>query len=275
MYKGRMYRRSTIKKTLTVTTVLLAALSSTLCAEKTHLDIKVPNIVEGDLFGPVKAVETDNCFNMSNKHTKEKREYDTSGNLLVETDWNRDGELDSTTTNYYDENGCYTGQYYIDHDEGETNNWEVILNPATRQIAKRDKKTGATILRTYSPEKYLVHFKQLDKEKKLIKASRTKRREDNRESEYVKLDNKNRPLYTYYFMWDDRGFIEKERVRYHQEKKERLHTYDYLKVDGHGNWTQRLMIRYDVGGKDKTKMYEKLTVRTIEYFEDNPVENEP
>ena len=259
---------------LLLTIASIATLTSLAFAGETHLDIKVADTLEADLFGPVKSVEIDTCFNMSDKHIKEVRKYDTYGNLLTETEWNRDGEIDNTTTNYYDENDCYTGQSSIDSKEGTTNFWEIILNPATRQIAKRNKKSDATILRTYSPAKYLVYFKKLDGNKKLVKASRTKRRADNRETEYTRLDQKNRPFYTYYFKWDDRGFIDKERVRYHQEEKERLHTYDYLKVDEYGNWTQRLMIRYDIGEKDKTTVYEKLTIRTLEYFENDPSENE-
>jgi len=257
-----------------ITIAIIAPLTSLAFAEGIHLDIKVADTVEADLFGSVKSVETDTCFNMSDKHIKEVRKYDTYGNLLTETEWNRDGEIDNTTTNYYDEKGCYTEQCNIDSKEGTTNHWEIMLNPATRQIAKLNKKSAATILRTYSPEKHLLYFKKLDGNKNLVKASRTKRRADNRESEYTRLDQKNRPFYTYYFKWGDRGFIDKERVRYHQEEKERLHTFDYLKVDEHGNWTQRLMIRYDVGGKDKTKIYEKLSVRTLEYFEDEPPEKE-
>lgn len=253
---------------------ILAALLPATFAMGTHLDIKVPDTVESDFFGTIKSVETDTCYNMSDKHLKEIRSYDANGNLLGEMDWNYDGELTSSKTNYYNEHGCHTEYRFIDHNDGETNHWEVILSPSTRQIAKRNKKIGTTDLRTFSPEKYLLHYKKTDKKKKLVKASRTKRREDNRETEYTRFDQKNRPLYTYYFQWDDRGFITKERLRYHQEKKERLHTYDFLKVDEHGNWTQRLMTRYDVGGKEKTKVSEKLTIRTIEYFEDSPTENE-
>ncbi|RKX39849.1 MAG: hypothetical protein DRP64_13620, partial [Verrucomicrobia bacterium] len=226
---------------------ILAALPPGAFAQETHLDIKVPDTVESDFFGPIKSVETDTCYNMSDKHLKEIRSYDANGNLLGEMDWNYEGELTSSKTNYYNERGCLTEYRFIDHKDGETNHWEVILSPPTRQIAKRNKKTGTTDLRTYSPEKYLLHYKKTDKKKKLVKASRTQRREDNRETEYTRFNQGNRPLYTYYFQWDDRGFVTKERLRYHQEKKERLHTYDFLKVDEHGNWTQRLMTRYDVG----------------------------
>lgn len=256
-----------------ITTTLIAvqaALLSTVCAQQTHLDIKVPERVERDLFGPVKSVSTDLSFNMSDNHTKELDEYDRAGNLTAESEWDSDDELANTSTNYYDENGCFYRHDYISLGrKGSTNEWEVILSPETRQIAMKNKRTGSITIRTYSPDKYLLHYKEMDRGKKLVKASRTKRRADNREEEYATLDEKNRPVYTYYYRWDDRGFIDRERVRYHQKKKERLHTYDHLVVDEHGNWTQQLMTRYDVGGTDKTKVYEKLKVRNIEYYEDD------
>ncbi len=253
---------------------LLAALLSTTFAQDTHLDIRVPDTVESDLFGPIKSIETDTSYNMSTEHLKKVRSYDPSGNLLGEMNWNYAEELKSSRTNYFNEHGSLTEYRFIDHTDEETNYWEIILSPSTRQIAKRNKKTGTTKLRTYSPQKYQVQYKETDKQKKLIKASRTKRRADHRETEYTRIDQKNRPLYTYYFKWDDRGFITKERLRYHQEKKERLHSYDFLTVDAYGNWTQRLMIRYDVGGKEKTKISEKLTIRMIEYFEESLTEND-
>jgi hypothetical protein len=107
----------------------------------------------------------------------------------------------------------------------------------------------------------------MDKEKNQKSASSNKWDENNQRTEYIKYDEKNRPLYTYWFKWKEGGLIDKERQRYHEEKKERLHDYEYLVVDDHGNWTQRLMVRYDIGGKEKEKVYERTTVRTIEYFD--------
>ena len=54
-----------------------------------------------------------------------------------------------------------------------------------------------------------------------------------------------------------------------------MHTYEYMVIDDHGNWTQRLMVRYDIGGKKKENVYEKTTVRKIEYFgEESPAPEE-
>ncbi|MCK5844067.1 MAG: trypsin-like peptidase domain-containing protein, partial [Victivallales bacterium] len=149
-----------------------------------------------------------------------------------------------------------------------TNDWEVILSPDTHQVAMREKKEKSASVYTYSPEGYLVRFRYVDRDKKLLAASNIKRDEKNRRKEYTQMDNKKKPLYTYWFKWKDGGIIDRERQRYRQEKGERLHVYDYLKTDDHGNWTQRLMVRYDIGGEKKEKVYERLVLRTIEYFGD-------
>ena len=111
--------------------VLQVTLLSLVFAQQTHLDIKVPDTLEEDLFGAVKSISTDTCYNMSDKHMKEQQVYDTFGNLLAETNWNHEGELVETTTYSYDEDGCFTTQTYINHIKGNTNSWEVILSPST------------------------------------------------------------------------------------------------------------------------------------------------
>ena len=153
----------------------------------------------------------------------------------------------------------------------------MVLNPETRQIAMKNKRTSSVALETYSPEKHLIHYRLVDRDREQILASRNKRGDDNRRTEYTRFDEDNRAEYTYYFKWNENGFIDMERQRYRQEKKERLHTYDYLVVDDFGNWTQQLMVRYDIGGKEKEKVYEKITVRKIEYFDtgEDPPETGP
>jgi hypothetical protein len=241
-------------------------LPAALLAQASHLDIMVPHRDDTDLTGPVKSVEFDVCKNVSDEHTKELREYDRTGNLLKSSEWDSEGERINTATNFYDENGCFERRLYIDYEDKSTNDWAVVLNPETRQIAMKNERTGSVAIRTYSPEKYLLHYRLVDRDRKQIRASRNKR-DDNRRTEYTRFDEDNRAEYTYYFKWKENGFIEKERQRYRQEKAERLHTYDYLVIDDHGNWTQQLMVRYDIGGKEKEKIYERITVRKIEYFD--------
>ncbi|MEE9368053.1 MAG: hypothetical protein V3V05_04215 [Pontiella sp.] len=244
------------------------ALASPLLSAKTHLDIRQPALVSEEVTGLVKSLETDTCRNVSDEHLRNRMEFDESGNALVILNWNSQDELINTTTNRYDENGCLIGQEYKSFGKkGVTNHWKVILSPETRQIAMKNDRTGSLSVRTYSPEKYLLHYRFMDKNKTLKSASRNIWGQDNRRTEYVKYDKKNKPLYTYWFKWKENGFIDKERQSYHQEKKERLHEHEYLAVDDHENWTQQLLVRYDIAGGKKEKVYEKTTVRKIEYFD--------
>jgi hypothetical protein len=268
MYKLCMYMSKKPKQYLAIA-FLAATFPAMLSAQQTHLDIKAPARMGAEVVGPVKSVETDLCKNVSDEHTRKRIEYDETGNTLTIVNWDSDDKLADTTTNFYDENGCFYRQQYIGFGKkGLTNDWEVVLNPETRQIAMKNKRTGSIIVRTYSPEKQLMHYRFMDKEKKQKSASRNTWNANNQRTEYVKYDERNRPLYTYWFKWKDNGFIDKERQRYQQEKKERLHDYEYLAVDDHGNWTQQLMVRYDIGGGEKEKVYERTTVRKIEYFEE-------
>ncbi len=130
----------------------------------------------------------------------------------------------------------------------------------------KEVKSGGAAVYTYSPAGYLVSYRYADRDKKLKQASITKRDEQNRPKEYTRMDDRKKPLYTYWFRWKDDNTIDRERQRYRQEKGERLHIYDYLKTDDHDNWIQRLMVRYDIDS-EKKKIYERLVVRTIEYFE--------
>jgi len=255
-----------MKRTLT-TIVAQSILLSAALAQQTHLDIAVPERLDTDLSGLVKSVDKKTSWNVSGKFEREHQEYDRVGNLLNKTNWDPEGKCLNTQTNYYSKNGNFERQLYMDYEDGFTNNWEVILNPDSHQIAMK-KETGAAAVYTYSPAGYLINYRYVDSDKNLRSASSTKRDEKNRRKEYTKMDDGKKPLYTYWFKWKDEGIIDRERQRYRQEKGERLHVYDYLKTDEQGNWLQRLMVRYDIGGKKKEKVYERLTVRSIEYFEE-------
>ncbi len=256
-----------------ITLVALAILPAAVLAQETHLDVMVPERIDTDLSGLVKSVDTKVSINVSGKFERERSEYDRIGNLLSETEWDLEGECISTLTNYYDENGNFERQLYADYEDGCTNDWEVILNPDTHQIAMKEVKSGGAAVYTYSPAGYLVSYRYADRDKKLKEAFVTKRDEQNRPKEYTRMDDRKKPLYTYWFKWKDDGTIDRERQRYRQGKGERLHVYDYLKADDHDNWIQRLMVRYDIDS-EKKKIYERLAVRTIEYFEPEPTATE-
>ncbi len=242
-------------------------LTGAVFAETGHfLDIRRPSRETSDLTGKVKSVEYDFCRNVSDKHTKSRTEYDETGNILNTTDWDDEGKISATSTNFYDEAGNWIGQLEIDGKKGTTNDWEIILRPDTRQIAMKSRQTGKITLRTYSPEKQLTETRSMDTDRKTTQLQRYTW-QNGEKQEYTKFDEREKPVYFYFYKWNDNGSINKERVKYHQETKDRLHIYDYLARDEAGNWIQQLMVRYNIEGNEKVKEYEKITVRKIEYFE--------
>lgn len=238
-----------------------------------HLEIMVPYAVDNGLKGPIKWVEEERSFNVDGEFTKVREEYDREGNLMLETNWDTDGELSSATTNLYDESGTYYRQVYVKHGKrGYTNSWDVVLNSETRQVAEK-KENGSIVLSTYSPEKRLIFLRYIKTGNKQSYAKRWKRDQEQNLSQYVRLNAENKPEYTYKYRYNAQGEIEKSHVIYHEDKRERLHEYEYLDFDEYGNWTQRMMVRYDVSGKRKEKVYDRIQVREFGYHETNDPED--
>lgn len=234
-----------------------------------HLEIMVPDAVNSGLKGPIQWVEEEKSFNVDGEFTKVREEYDRVGNLMVETNWDTDGDLSSTTTNLYDESGTYYSQVYIKHGKrGYTNHWDVVLSPETHQVAEK-KESGAIVLKTYSPEKQLILLRYLKADKKQSYAKQWKWDQQQRLSRFVRLNAENKPEYTYTYRHNEQDEIDKSHVVYHEDRRERLHEYEYLDFDEYGNWTQRMMVRYDVTGKKKEKVYDRIQVREFGYHETN------
>lgn len=250
-------------------TPLLALFSALIAgfahAVPTHLDIMVPDIKDTDLHGPVKSVELKVWRNVSGECSTEKKEYDRTGNLVKSSEYDEDDKLVDTTDYTYDETGCYKHMHYENKEKGFESDWKVVLNPKTRQIALR-ADDGRIGIETYSAEGYLTQYRLMDKDRNPTLVFQYTRDENNRLVKYTRIEDR-KPTYTYYFKWADNGFIDMERQIYHQEKAQRLHTYEYLVTDKHGNWTQRIMVRYDTGGKKREKVYEHTVQRKIEYFD--------
>jgi hypothetical protein len=244
---------------------LIAALQTASWAVSTHLDIMVPDIQDTDLKGPVKSVDLKVCRNVSGEFTTERREYDEKGNLLKITELDKADKLVDVTTFSYDENESYEGMVYENKDKEYTNKWNVVLSPETQQIALRENGGGRIGLETYSPEGYLVSYQLLNDSKKQLIGKEYKRDEHNRLIKYTRIVGR-KPAYTYYYKWSDNGMIDMERQQYHQEQAQYLHTYEYLVTDEHGNWTQRILVRYDISNGHKEKVYEHTVQRMIEYY---------
>ena len=261
-----------------MTTFAWLSLSLTLAAgAETHIEIRRPARQTAGLLGPVKSVTMETSYSISDGNTRVLTVYDRAGNLVSETEWDQEGELVNTATNYYNQAGCYVSRCYTEFGEdGSTSNWDVILSPETRQIGMKNSSTGFAAVRTYGPQRQLLTYRLTDGDKKLIRASQNKwNAESTQRTQYIRFDEKKRPLYTYYFKWKDNGFIDMERLRYHQDQRDRLHDFEYPAADDQGNWTQQMMVRYDITGRQKKKVYERTTRRTIEYHATNPAGDLP
>jgi hypothetical protein len=237
-------------------------------AEGEHLKIKVSDAESSLLKGPIKWVEEERCRNVSGEFTKIREEYDPAGNLLVEVNWDAEGELTNTMTNYYDEGGTLFRQLYIQHGKkGFTNDWEIVLSPETRQIAKK-RSNGSIVLRSYSPERRLVEESSMKSGKELRYIRKTAWNDFGQFTKLARLNAQKRPDYTYTYRWNGQGEIEKSHVIYHETKNEYLHEYEYLDFDDYGNWTQRLMVRYKLNGKNREKVYGRIQVRSFAYYDE-------
>ncbi len=256
-----------IMKGMILAMALAAGIQSGVMADPTHLDIMVPDLKDTDLRGPVKSVELKLWRNVSGEFTTEKREFDRTGNLLKITEHDEGGKLVDTTTFLYDENGCYERRLYCNNEQSYSNEWKVVLNPETRQIALKEIGGDRVGIETYSDAGYLLQYRLLNGEHQPLVTNEYKRDENNRLNIYTRIESR-KPVYTYYFKWADNGFIDMEAQTYHEEKDKRRHTYEYLVTDDHGNWTQRIMVRYDIGGKKPVKVYEHTVQRQIEYYGD-------
>ena len=255
-----------MKRCLTLI-LTITGLPALLCAQASHLDIMVPDREDTDLIGPVKSVELKVCRNVSGEFSTEKNEYDRAGNLVKTTEHNEEGKLELSIEYTYDQNGCYQRRLYRNKKEKFSSEWEVVLSPETRQIALRDIEDGRIGLETYSPEGYIVSYRLMSKEREPILSYTYKRDENNRLTMFTRTDER-KPSYSYYFKWADNGLIDMEAQTYHQEDEKFRHTYEYLVTDDFGNWTQRILVRYDIGGKKPEKVYEHTVLRKIEYYEE-------
>ena len=249
-----------------ITLAILIFVLPHVATAQTHLDIMVPDIKDTDLKGPVKSVMLKLCQNAADIYIWEKREFDRTGNLTFITEYDDDMKLMNRSEFIYDDNGCYVGMKYKDEEHDFESDWKVVLNPETRQIARQEKTDGRIGIETYSPEGYLVSYRLMGKNHEQIVATEYKRDEHNRKTRRTRIEGR-KPVYTFFYKWADNGFIDMEGQIYQKDKAKRRHTYEYLVVDKYGNWTQRIMVRYNIDGREPVWMYEHTVVRTIAYYE--------
>lgn len=260
-----------MKRTLAA---ILAALPLAALAEGTHLDIKVPDRVATGFFGPVRKVVTEYSYGMSDRKYKEIRLYDEAGNLESRTKWDTKGKITYLATNVFDSAGCFINQRVEDVRGGNTNDYRIVLDFPSRKIAYCDRISGDVEVLQHNEAKYLVSATIKEKGKKTRRLSAYKRGPDNRKLLYTRYNEKGRVKYTRAYDWNDRQLEARTLYTNKEKDSKSLNVYEYPKIDGHGNWLQCLMQCLDMK-KNKERKFEKISRRTIEYFEEAPAEETP
>ncbi len=248
--------------------ILFSALYCPVYAQVSHLDIKVPSIVAGHYSGPVKSIEREYNFDMSDRKYKEVSLYNEVGDLQSRTRSDSKGKTVFFYTNTYNEAGCLIRQRVEDLREKTTNDYEIVLNVPARKIAYCCKITGDVEVATYDTHKYRISYTIKKTGGKALPTSAYKRRDDHKLSQYIKYNDKGRVKYMSIYDWNEKGQLGRSMVTYKTEKKKTLYVYEYLQVDKHGNWTQRLLQAFDMLD-DKKKKYEKFETRRYEYHEED------
>ncbi|VGO16109.1 hypothetical protein PDESU_04699 [Pontiella desulfatans] len=246
----------------------MAALLPAICsAGETHLDIAVPSRVASDYFGPVKSVEEEYAYDMSDRKYKEFREYDRAGNLKYRKKWNSKGEQTYFATNMFNEAGCLVRQRTEDVRHGSTNDYEIVLNAPTRQIAYQCKLSGEVEILTYNSEGYQLTSTIKNKGERTLPLSKFQRAPDNTKQLYTRYDERGRIKYTMAYAWTDNGLMSGTRIAYAQKDRKDSNDYEYLRIDDQGNWTQCLL-KLKTVEDGETKDFEKFTTRKIEYHDE-------
>lgn len=268
-----MFLDLTANRTL-IGMVLLVAVPFLSTAQETHLDIKVSDRVENDLFGPVKKVVTEYSYNMSDRNYKEERVYDKQGNMLSHTKWGPKDEITLFVTNGYNETGCHTLYRVENVKKGVTNEYEVVINVPSRKIVLNNSTSGEIEIQEYSPAKYHMTTKYMDKNRKPVSYSQYKRRADHKELQYLSYDKRKRIKLSIAIDWNDDNLQSRELYHNRETGSKLLEVFEYLSTDQHGNWLQCLTQAYNLTGSKKEKAGEKFSKRTFEYFEKTSPENE-
>lgn len=242
-------------------------------AQQTHLDIKVPDTVENDLFGPVKSTHTvyqKDVFESSyTKHKTRELEYtyDEKGNLLTIIDRDIDEDT-SKQTDYSYTNGCLF-EKTIDSSESETNKtYQYFIDVESRQMLRKNMDTGAFRITAYTPDGYWYYVEDKSPSNTLIRATRLKRLHNNREYESKTFNATNKQTRLTTYKWNSHGLLREYRTQTMGTNGTTfIRSYTHPQKDEKGNWTKRIAKIHKIKDGLKSLHGKEVATREIEYFE--------
>lgn len=255
--------------------LLFIALWTAVSAQQTHLDIKVPDRVEADLFGPVRSVrtiyETERFAGTSSRSSTMdyERLYDPEGNLLKSISIDIDDGTTNTTEYLYSPDGCLTGRVYAA--SGNTTNeiYSYMIDVPSRQILRVNLNSNDRRVTVYTPQGYEYCIEDRDSTNAVNSVTRIKRLPNNKEYEIAVFDGEDSHLRSTYLDWNSNGLL--RQYRYHRPGTNEyisITKYTHPEKDERGNWRKRVA-RKDRIYKGERETYSRETaVREIEYYDE-------
>ena len=255
---------------------ILICLGAAWAAAQTHLDIKVPDTIENDLFGPVKSIQTvynkERFLSISTKHsTKEyERIYDEKGNLLTRVNIDLDDKATNSTVYIYNEDGCLSGKTVADIDSktNKINTYTYTINLESKQILRHNLSNDQWRVTAYNPDGYEYYIEDRSESNTVTSVLKIKRLPNNKEYEFATVDGEGNPTRTSRFKWNSNGLMRENYYRRHGTN-EYIYTTQYAhpKKDETGNWTKRVARTERFHDGEKNTYSEEIAVRNIEYFD--------
>jgi len=252
---------------------LLCLLPFIVSAQQTHLDIKVPDRIEYDLFGPVKSIKTlysKETFNKSyteSSQTEYKHVFDELGNQLIYSKKNITDDSSVRTEYSYDENGCLSGKTVNDSKKETNTVYRYTIDVDARQILRKNITSNSWRTTVYSSAGREHYIEDRNSSNTVTQTIDMKRRPDGKEYEFATCNGDGDPTKTSRFKWNANGLIREGYYHYHGTNECIYITrYTHPEKDEHGNWTKRVARTEMIYDGEKTPRSEKIGVREIEYF---------
>lgn len=255
--------------------LILFCLGTTASAQQTHLDIKVPDRVESDLFGPVKSTRTvykkERFVSTSNRHTTRQydRNYDEKGNLLTSVTIDIDDDTTNTIRYLYNPGGCLTGRVYQASGSKTNKVYSYTIDVPSRQILRVNLSNNDRRVVAYNPAGYEYYIEERDSTNAVEKVVKMKRLANNKEYEFTTFDGEGNHTRTSSFKWNANGLQREYRYQRHGTN-ETIYTTQYVhpQKDATGNWLKRVAKTERVYKGEKKAYSEEIAVREIEYYDE-------
>ena len=260
-----------MKPYLLFTLICIATITQ---AQETHLDIKVADRIERDLFGPVKSTHTiyqKEVFKTGySKNTTRETEqtYDAKGNRLTANNKNIDDNTSEQTAITYTTNGCLFDKTIIDSENKTNQIYQYFIDADAKQILRKNLNQGTFKITAYTPSGYEYYIEDRSASNTLAQTTHTKRLPNHKEYERTTFNANNEKTKLSTYKWNTHGFLREYRYQsFATNGYTFITTYTHPKKDETGNWTKRISKTHMIKDDKKSLYGKEIATREIEYFD--------